>query len=354
MYLDNALVIATLRLFPRQARWMTLVGLFVMCIALALSSLSSTVPHLIATQGILYGVGGSVGYCPCIIYMDEWFVRRKGLAYGIMWSATGFGGVLIPIVLEHLLDTYGFRTALRIWAGVIFAVSAPLSYFIKPRLPIVSTIHSRRPNLRFLLSHPFWLHLLANMVEACGFFLPNIYLPSYAQSHLGASSFLSALTLILVNVASVFGCIAMGSLIDRLDVVSCILVSTAGATVGVLVLWGLASSLPVLYVFCIVYGLFAGSFTSTWPGIMKQVVAAEERRNRAADPTMIFGCLAAGRGFGNVLSGPLSEALVSGLPWKGRGTSGYASGHGPLIVFTGVTALLGGVSAVWKQFGWLD
>ena len=354
MYLDNAVVIAALRLFPRQGRWMTLVGLFVMCLSLGLSSLSTTVPHLIATQGILYALGGSVAYCPCILYIDEWFARRKGLAYGIMWSATGFGGVLIPLLLEHLLNTYGFRTTLRIWAGLLFAMSAPLTFFIKPRLPVASTTHSRRPSLGFLLSRPFWLHQLANIVEASGFFLPNVYLPSYAQTYLGASSFLSALTLLVVNVASVFGCVAMGSLIDRLDPVNCILVSTAGATIGVLVLWGLSSSLPVLYVFCIFYGIFAGSFTSTWPGIMKQVVAAEERRNRPSDPIMIFGCLAAGRGIGNIISGPLSEALVSGLPWKGQAGSGYGSGHGPLIVFTGVTALLGGASVVWKQFGWLS
>lgn len=354
MYLDNALVIAALRLFPRHGRWMTLAGLVVMCVSLALSSLSATVPHLIATQGVLYALGGSVAYCPCILYIDEWFARRKGLAYGIMWSATGFGGVLIPLLLEHLLNTHGFRTTLRIWAGLLFAMSAPLTFFIKPRLPVSQATHSRRLDLRFLLSRPFWLHQAANIVEASGFFLPNVYLPSYAQTHLGASSFLSTLTLLIVNVASVFGCVAMGSLIDRLDAVNCILVSTAGATLGVLVLWGLSSSLPLLYVFCVVYGFFAGSFTSTWPGIMKQVVAAEERRARPADPSMIFGCLAAGRGVGNVVSGPLSELLVSGLPWKGRLGSGYGSGHGPLIVFTGVTALLGGASVVWRQFGWLN
>lgn len=353
MYLDNALVIAALRLFPRQGRWMTLVGIFVMCIALAASSFSTKVPHLIATQGVLYALGGSVAYCPCILYIDEWFVRRKGLAYGIMWSATGFGGVCIPLLLEFLLNTQGFRTTLRIWSGVLFALSAPLTYFIKPRLPIASATHSRRLNMGFLFSRTFWLHQAASIVEASGFFLPNIYLPTYAKTYLGASSFLSALTLLIVNVASVFGCVAMGSLIDRLDPVNCILVSTVGTTIGVLVLWGLSSSLPVLYVFCAVYGIFAGSFTSTWPGVMKQVVASEERRQRTADPMLIFGWLAAGRGVGNVISGPLSEALIDGLPWKGEVGAGYGSGHGPLIVFTGVTALLGGASVVWKHLGWL-
>jgi hypothetical protein len=38
-----------------------------------------------ATQGVLYAIGGSIAYAPCVIYMDEWFVKRKGLAFGIMW-----------------------------------------------------------------------------------------------------------------------------------------------------------------------------------------------------------------------------------------------------------------------------
>jgi len=24
-------------------------------------------------------------YCSCIMYLDEWFVERKGLAFGVMW-----------------------------------------------------------------------------------------------------------------------------------------------------------------------------------------------------------------------------------------------------------------------------
>jgi len=353
MYLDGPIAIGLLQLFPRYARWGPLVGLLIICLSLSLSSLSSTVTHLIATQGIFYAIGGSIAYCPCLIYTDEWFARRKGLAYGIMWSGTGLGGILIPFFLEFLLNKYGFRTTLRAWAGILFVLTAPLCYFIKPRLPIAHRIHSRRPNLNFLRSRVFLLHQLANIIEASGFFLPGIYLPSFAQSFLGASSFLSALTIMLVNTAAVFGCVAMGFLTDRFHVTTCILVSTIGATIGVLVIWGLSTSLPVLYVFCLIYGFFAGSFTSTWPGVVKQVVQTEDRAGRGVDRSMIIGCLASGRGIGNVISGPLSEVLIKGHPWRGQVGSAYGSGHGTLIVFTGVTALLGGTTVLWRRFGWL-
>ena len=46
------------------------------------------------------------------------FVRRKGLAYGVAWAGTGFGGSVVPFVLDWLLRTYGARASLSIWAVV--------------------------------------------------------------------------------------------------------------------------------------------------------------------------------------------------------------------------------------------
>ncbi|KAK3944579.1 MFS monocarboxylate transporter [Diplogelasinospora grovesii] len=382
MYLDTPLIMGLLKLYPRQGRWSPIPGLLIMCLGLALSSFSTTVTHLIITQGILYGVGGSVAYSPCIVYIDEWFVRRKGLAYGIMWSGTGLAGVIFPLVLEYLLSTYGFRTTLRLWSALVLVVTVPLAYYIKPRIPIPTStsgaashnsVRARPFDLGFVLSRPFVLYQLANAVEATGFFLPGIYLPQYARSTFGAGPFPSVLTILLVNVAAVVGCICMGVLIDRLHVTTCILVSTVGATSGIFLLWGFSTTLPMLYTFCIVYGLFAGSFTSTWPGIMRHIAtppsqlqtgnnnevdrAAEEGSSTygsSVDPSMVFAFLALGRGVGNVASGPLSEALVrAGSSWQGRAGAGYGSGFGVLIAFTGVTALLGGGSFMWRKLGWL-
>lgn len=285
--------------------------------------------------------------------MDEWFVQRKGLAYGIMWSGTGIAGVVLPLFLEWLLHSFGFRTTLRLWAGVLFVLTAPLAFYIKPRLPYSASSHIKPFNLKMFAMSTFWLYQLANVVEATGFFLPGIYLPAYARSAFGAASYSSATTVLLVNVASVFGCVAMGWFIDRLHVTTCILLSTIGATVGALVIWGLSPSLPLLYFFCVMYGLFAGSYSSAWPGIMTDVVRKAEASGQGyIDPSAVFGWLAAGRGIGNVISGPLSGTLVQTLSWKGDTAAyGYGSGYGSLIIFTGVTALLGGASFLWRRMG---
>lgn len=88
MYLDMPIVFAILQSFPRFKRYSSTIGLVVMCLSLSLSSFSRTTMQLILSQGIGYALGGSFAYSPTILYMDEWFVKRKGLAFGIMWVSS--------------------------------------------------------------------------------------------------------------------------------------------------------------------------------------------------------------------------------------------------------------------------
>ncbi|CAL8577440.1 hypothetical protein XPA_003269 [Xanthoria parietina] len=348
MYLDLPIVFGLLRRWPQYQRLSTTGGLITMCLALGLSSFATNTTHLIITQGVIYAIGGSFAYSPCIMFIDEWFNKRKGLAYGIMWAGTGLAGVILPLVMEWLLNTYGFRTTLRVWSVSLFLLTGPLLYFIKPRNPNIPAHSPHAKDFAFIWTSTFGILQACNVVEALGFFLPTIYLPSFAQT-LGASSTLGALTVILFNVASVFGCVLMGAVVDKWHVTNCILISTAGSTIGVFIVWGFSISLPPLYIFALIYGLFAGSFTSTWPGIMRDV----KKKRDNADPSMIFACLAAGRGVGNVASGPLSEALIHGFPWRGSAGFAYGSGYGALIVFTGLTAFFGGSSILGRRVGWL-
>lgn len=72
-------------LVPRLARWVSTMGVVIMCLSLALGSFSQNVTHLILTQGIVFGIGGCLAYTPSILFMSEWFVTKKGLAFGIVW-----------------------------------------------------------------------------------------------------------------------------------------------------------------------------------------------------------------------------------------------------------------------------
>lgn len=297
----------------------------------------------------MYAIGGGMLYFPTIIFLDEWFVRRKGFAYGIMWAGTGASGVAIPFLMEWGLNKYSFSTMLRAWAVVMAVLSGPLLYFVKPRIPLSrSASRPRRLDFGFLKSRVFWILQLGNILESLGFFIPGIWLPTYARA-IGLSSIAGTIALALFNTTSVFGTVIMGSLTDRLHVTSVIGIATVGATLSVFLLWGFATSLPLLCMFSLLYGLTAGGFSSTWAGCIQEVRKTHDR----AEPGIVFGLWAAGRGIGSVVSGPLSEALVSGKPWAGEAALGYGSGYGLLILFTGISAMLGGTAWVGKRAGWM-
>lgn len=246
------------------------------------------------------------------------------------------------------LEAYGFRTMLRVWAVVLVILSGPLIYFVQPRIPPQTSANfiRRQQSWKFSLTPTFLLLEAGNITQSLGFFIPTIYLPLYARSlSLPASS--GSLALALFNCASVFGQVIFGLLTDRLHVTTVILISTVGATISVFLFWGLTTHLPLLIIFSLMYGIFAGGFTSTWSGIIRLV----QKETQGSETGSVFGLLAAGRGIGAVVSGPISEALFSvardRVAWKA--TSGYGTSYSSLIVFTGVTAACGGLSFVAKK-----
>ena len=86
MYLFAPISLYFLETFPRIRPICSVVGLVLMLIALLSASFATQVWHLIVTQGVLYAIGGSLMYSPTMFYLDEWFIKRKGFAFGVMWS----------------------------------------------------------------------------------------------------------------------------------------------------------------------------------------------------------------------------------------------------------------------------
>lgn len=276
-------------------------------------------------------------YTPSVCYLDEWFIERKDFAFGMMYAGTGIGGVVLPFSLSAALSVYPFRTVLRAYGVCLFIALMPLIWFISPRLPASPV--SRPSKFDFLRSPHLAIFQLGNFLQALGLFLPPLYLPTYA-SELGATTTIATLSVVLFNVASVVGCVLMGILIDKVNVTTCIAISSIGSTLSILTHWGMAPTADVVLAFALLYGLFAGSFSSTWPGIMRTA----QQKFPAASGTMVFAFLAAGRGLGNILSGPFSQHLIRQTITDRLPSGGYSSSYMPMIIFTGISAYLGGVA----------
>ncbi len=209
-------------------------------------------------------------------------------------------------------------------AAIICVLSMPLMFILKPRLPISATHVAPPVQTSFLRHRLFWILQFFNGVQALGYFLPMNYLPTIAQEF-GIGPTLASLTLVLINLGSIFGCIAVGALVDRFDTMAIMLGVSMLAGTSVLIILGFTVAVPPLFIFSIAYGVTASAYSSHWGGLIREVQKAHE----GTDANLIFGLLAAGRGVGSIISGPLSESLLMrSREWHDSASSAYSSEYG--------------------------
>lgn len=304
-------------------------------VGIVLASFCSTVETLILTQGVAYGVGFLIFYYPILSMVNEYWITRRGMAYGLLCSSSGASGAVMPFLIQLLLDRYGYRTTLRIIAASLFVLTGPLIPFLGGRLPHSAQTASSRPNWTFLRNPLFWIYSVSNVAQGLGYFFPSLYLPSYVTS-LGLNSKLGPLLLAVMSVSQVLGQFTFGVLSDRnLPLGMLTSVSTVTAGVAALTLWGFATSLPLLVVFALIYGFFAAGYTAMWARMSTAVTSD------AITMPLVFGLFNFGKGIGNVLAGPISSNLL----FRGTSLGSYgADKYMPLIVFTGCSMIFGSLT----------
>jgi MFS family permease len=69
------------------------------------------------------------GIGPGAYLASSWFTRKRGVAMGIVGTATSLGGMIFSPISTRLIGGYGWRGAMMVYAAIMFVVFAPLMYF---------------------------------------------------------------------------------------------------------------------------------------------------------------------------------------------------------------------------------
>jgi len=112
-----------------------LVGGTILSLATMLCSRAHTIFHFY----ILFGLAGAIGtsliaYPASAAVLPHWFVRRRGLAFGILLSGWGISFLLIPLV-QYLIRRFGWRTSFILVGVFIGAILLPLAALLSRRRP---------------------------------------------------------------------------------------------------------------------------------------------------------------------------------------------------------------------------
>jgi MFS family permease len=113
-----------------NAKTMMIIGCFILGSGLLLYSQAASPLHVYAAHALLGTSLGFVGVLVNTVLISNWFVRRRGMALGIVLTGTSFGGAIIPQISTPLIESYGWRTAMGLVSLIIWIVLFPAVIFL--------------------------------------------------------------------------------------------------------------------------------------------------------------------------------------------------------------------------------
>lgn len=279
----------------------------------------------------LTGIGmAAVGQVPASAVASNWFIRRRGLAIGIVSMAVGVGGfVLSPLLGGWIIPAFNWRMGYLFLALFTWALLLPLAIFVvrtrpsdKGLLPDGAvceeiTDQDNQPSITIggmslktaMSTTDFWL------IAAC-FFLHQIAVNGSMQtnapylSDIGFSAAIVASLVGLMGMMSAIGKFGFGWICDWIEARYSLTVGLSLQLIAMIIMLNIhpQSSKTILVIYSVVLGLGIGS----WLPTMSILVSSN------------FGLIAYGSIFGIMSlvnsTGSALGPMVSGFIYHAAGT----------------------------------
>ncbi|KAI8579487.1 hypothetical protein K450DRAFT_242344 [Umbelopsis ramanniana AG] len=292
------------------------IGTILAPMGLICASFTTEFWQLYLTQGLMYGVGGAMGFQPAMMIPAQYLRRNRSLAGGISICGSGIGGLCLNPLISSFISKYGYKATLRYHGIIGLGIMIVGDLLCKPKYEMPRTTGRAKLIDTSLLTTPMWLLLGFSALVPFGYLVPFYLVPMYSVS-IGLTASQGALIVAVgsgINAASrvIFGTLADRSL-GRLNVMFLLTFISAAST---MLIWPFAKSYGVLFFYFIVYSASGGVFLSVLPAIAIEIVGIE---HLAQGMTMYF--LATGPGFllGTPLAGQIFDAsnYVTAIEFSG-------------------------------------
>ncbi|KAF2731872.1 MFS general substrate transporter [Polyplosphaeria fusca] len=324
-------------LFDRYGpRYLMLVGTILHVFGIMMTSLGTQYYQIFLAQGLCSALGVSAIFQPSVNSVAGWFDKRRGLAFGVVFTGSSIGGVVFPIMITHLIATIGFAWALRTSGFLILLLLIPANLTIRTYQPPRPYAITRDKITKPFKEPPFVLIAAGFFCLSYGFFCPINFIPSEAEAS-GMDPNLVQYLLPLLNAASLFGRLASGFLADRLGRFNVFVGVCYMTGLWTLALWLADTSPPALIAYAVLFGFFSGAYITLITALVLQVSPLSELGLRQG---LIFLIGAVGALTTNPITGAISDSSIG---WAG------------LKIFAGVFWLAGAtfvLIARIRETGW--
>lgn len=225
-------------------------------VALFAVSVVSEPWHLYVSFGIFTAAAAAAcGWVPALVQVQRDFRDQLGFAIGIASSGVGLGMFLVVPFLQALIDTLGWRLALRVFALVcmLWIIPSSISRIRRatrhddtatseatadpapaaPRLPLIATYSMTLTQAMFVT--PLWLMVAVYFLGNVAAQTLHVHQVAYFVDQ-GFTPMTAASVVSVIGLSSIVGKIGGGWLSDHIDREIVYVVGIAGVVVGIGVL----------------------------------------------------------------------------------------------------------------------
>ncbi|KAI0800007.1 major facilitator superfamily domain-containing protein [Fomes fomentarius] len=261
------------------------------------------------SQGV--GVGLAVGllFIPSLSIISHHFRDRRALATGIAVSGASCGGIIFPIMLNHLFSNpaIGFANGVRTSGAVIAALLAVANLIMRTRLPpkeggFLSMFNAQV--MRKILSDGAYTSSGAGAFCAnLGMFVPFFYLQLFAADH-HVDTTVTTYILAILNAGSTLGRTIPVAVAPKLGVYNMLLAALLTSAALIFAIFG-ASNTPSVIVVAVLFGFSSGAYVSLIPPLLGML------SNDLSELGLRMGLAFSIVGVSNLLGTPIFGALLN-------------------------------------------
>jgi len=302
------------------------VGTVALALGYALASSAGSLWQFALAQGVLIGfLGSSATFGPLLADTSLWFNRRRGIAVAIFASGNYLAGTVWPPIVQHFIETVGWRQT-HVGIGMFCLASMlPLALLLRRRPPALefgpgSGRAAAWPQRPLGLSPGALQALLIVAGLACcvAMSMPQVHIVAYCGD-LGYGAARGAEMLSVMLGFGIISRLASGWICDRIGGIRTLLLGSSLQGVALLLFLPF-DGLVSLYVISALFGLFQGGIVPSYAIIVREYFSPREAGVRVGTVLMatLFGMALGGWMSGVIfdLTGSYKAAFLNGTLWN--------------------------------------
>jgi MFS family permease len=279
-------------------------------------------------HGLLGLLGGASTFAPLLADTSQWWNRRRGIAVAICASGNYIAGALWPPLVQHGIETIGWRPTYTIMGVVCGLGMLALSGLMRQRPPLAPPVPAAAAGAAPATdrSRPFglspsqaqWLLCVAGVGCCVAMSMPQVHIVAYCTD-LGYGAARGAEMLSLMLASGIVSRLVSGFICDRIGGIRTLLLGSALQGIALLLFLPFDGMVP-LYVVSALFGLFQGGIVPSYAIIVREHFALQEVGARVGAVIMatLIGMALGGWLSGWIfdMTGSYDAAFINGIAWN--------------------------------------